>query len=77
MNHDQPHNATDGSSLSEHCDLAGLSTVKKPGVIDNSDLVYDSAPEDSNMGLEIHDTLLEGRDYVLLPYEVWNQLFTW
>lgn len=73
MNQEQLNNTNDGSSLLENCDSAGSTAVKKPRVIDNSDLVYDSASED----IEIHDTLLEGRDYVLLPYEVWNQLFTW
>lgn len=77
MNLDQPNNINDGSTLSENCDSVGLSNLKKPGVIDNSDLIDDSASEDSSMGIEIHDTLLEGRDYVLLPHEVWNQLFTW
>ncbi|KAK4758907.1 hypothetical protein SAY87_020208 [Trapa incisa] len=77
VNQDQTHSTTDGSSLLENCDLESLTIVKKPGVIDNSDLIYDSALEDLSMGLEIHDTLLEGRDYVLLPHEVWSQLFTW
>lgn len=77
MNLDLLNNTNDGASLPENCDSVGLSTLKKPGVIDNSDLIYDSASEDSIVGIEIHDTLLEGRDYVLLPHEVWNQLFTW
>lgn len=51
--------------------------LKRPAIIDNSDLIYDAASEDSGMGIEIHDTLLEGRDYVLLPQEVWNQLYLW
>lgn len=77
MNLDLPNNTNDGASLSENCDSVGSSALKKPGVIDNSDLIYDCASEDSSVGIEIHDTLLEGRDYVLLPHEVWNQLFTW
>lgn len=51
--------------------------LKRPASIDNSDLIYDAASEDSSAGIEIHDTLLEGRDYVLLPQEVWNQLCLW
>lgn len=77
MNHDEPNNPNDASSLSEHCDSVGTSTLKKPAGIDNSDLIYDAASEDNNAGTAIHDTLLEGRDYVLLPHEVWNQLHTW
>ncbi|KAL5546774.1 hypothetical protein UlMin_006461 [Ulmus minor] len=77
VNQDQPNNLNDASSFSEHCDLVGSSILKKPANIDNSDLISDAALEDSNAGMEIHDTLLEGRDYVLLPQEVWNQLHTW
>ncbi|XP_062165980.1 ubiquitin carboxyl-terminal hydrolase 5 isoform X2 [Alnus glutinosa] len=76
-NQDQPNNANDGSSLLEHGDLVGSSCLKRPAGIDNSDLIYDSASDDSTVGIEIHDTLLEGRDYVLLPQEVWNQLYSW
>ena len=57
--------------------MANSSALKRPAGIDNSDLIDDSAPEDSGTGIEINDTLLEGRDYVLLPQEVWNQLHTW
>ncbi|KAE9588677.1 putative ubiquitinyl hydrolase 1 [Lupinus albus] len=77
VNQDQTNNSYDGSSLAEHCDLANSSALKKPPGIDNSDLIDDAVSEESNSGIEIHDTLLEGRDYVLLPQEVWNQLYTW
>ncbi|XP_010525436.1 PREDICTED: ubiquitin carboxyl-terminal hydrolase 5 [Tarenaya hassleriana] len=77
VNQDQPCNTNDGSSLSEHCDSAGSSTLKKPSRIDNSDLIYDAMSEDSGNAIEILDTLQEGRDYVLLPQEVWNQLHSW
>ncbi|XP_027349722.1 ubiquitin carboxyl-terminal hydrolase 5 isoform X2 [Abrus precatorius] len=77
VNQDQTNTSYDGSSLSEHCDLANSSALKKPAGIDNSDLIDDAVSEDSGTGIEIHDTLLEGRDYVLLPQEVWNQLFRW
>ncbi|KAG6728941.1 ubiquitin carboxyl-terminal hydrolase 5 isoform X1 [Carya illinoinensis] len=77
VNHDQQNNANDGSSLSEHGDLVGSSSPKRPAGIDNSDLIYDAASDDASMDIEIHDTLLEGRDYVLLPQEVWNQLYSW
>ncbi|KAK3446520.1 hypothetical protein EUGRSUZ_A02196 [Eucalyptus grandis] len=77
VNQDQSNNMNDGPSLSENCDSAGSTALKRPSVIDNSNLIYDSASEESSAGFEIHDTLLEGRDYVLLPYEVWNQLYVW
>ncbi|TKY62744.1 Ubiquitin carboxyl-terminal hydrolase 5 [Spatholobus suberectus] len=77
VNQDQTNTSYDGSSLSEHCDLVNSIALKRPAGIDNSDLIDDAVSEDSGMGIEIHDTLLEGRDYVLLPQEVWNQLFRW
>ncbi|KAA0051938.1 ubiquitin carboxyl-terminal hydrolase 5 isoform X1 [Cucumis melo var. makuwa] len=77
VNQDQPINANDGSSFAEIYDSFGSSMLKRPASIDNSDLIYDAASEDSSAGIEIHDTLLEGRDYVLLPQEVWNQLCLW
>jgi len=77
VNQEQTNTSYDASSLSEHCDLANSSVLKRPAGIDNSDLIDDAVSEDTGMGIEIHDTLLEGRDYVLLPQEVWNQLFRW
>ncbi|XP_034223617.1 ubiquitin carboxyl-terminal hydrolase 5 isoform X2 [Prunus dulcis] len=77
VNQDQPNNPNDVSFVSEHYDSAGSSNLKRPAGIDNSDLIYDAASADTNSGIDIHDTLLEGRDYVLLPQEVWNQLHTW
>ncbi|CAL9236397.1 unnamed protein product [Arabidopsis halleri] len=77
VNQDQPCNTNDGSSLSEHCDSPGSSALKKPSRIDNSDLIYDSSLEDPSNTSEIIETLQEGRDYVLLPQEVWNQLRSW
>ncbi|KAK3031828.1 hypothetical protein RJ639_035965 [Escallonia herrerae] len=68
--------ANDGPS-SEHHDSANVSTLKRPSAIDNSDLIYEAAVEDSTMGIELHDTLVEGTDYILLPQEVWNQLYAW
>ncbi|KAH9738780.1 ubiquitin carboxyl-terminal hydrolase 5 [Citrus sinensis] len=72
-----PNNTGDGSSLLEHFNSAGSSASKRPSGIDNSDLVNDATAEDPGAGPEIVDTLLEGRDYILLPQEVWNQLHSW
>lgn len=43
----------------------------------NYDLIDDCVSEDFSTDINIHDTLLEGCDYVLLPQEVWNQLIAW
>lgn len=51
-------------------------TKSKPGPIDNSDIVAGgSGSEDEDP--ELHRYLLEGRDYVLVPQEVWEKLFDW
>lgn len=76
VNQNQSTITNEGSS-SEHHDLVDSSTLKRPSSIDNSDLIYDATSEDSTMGIELHDTLVEGTDYILLPQEVWNQLYAW
>lgn len=57
------------------------SVVGRPSVIDNSDLIYEPNTSDASAATEgmeeLHDTLVEGRDYVLLPKPVWNQLCSW
>ncbi|KAJ6332210.1 hypothetical protein OIU76_010572 [Salix suchowensis] len=73
VNQEQTNVMNDGSSMLENCD----SSSRRPASIDNSDLIHDVNSEESNVGIEIHDTLSEGRDYVLLPQEVWNQLYSW
>ncbi|KAJ6380749.1 hypothetical protein OIU77_029615 [Salix suchowensis] len=73
VNQEQTNVMNDGSSMLENCD----SSSRRPASIDNSDLIHDANSEESNVGIEIHDTLSEGRDYVLLPQEVWNQLYSW
>ncbi|XWS08194.1 hypothetical protein CRYUN_Cryun41cG0058900 [Craigia yunnanensis] len=79
----QPNNNNNNnegsSSLSGNSDSPGLNILKRPSGIDNSDLISDRPLEDSSIvsGVEIHDTLLEGRDYVMLPQQVWNQLYIW
>ncbi|KAJ8427716.1 hypothetical protein Cgig2_022190 [Carnegiea gigantea] len=66
-----------GNDASLHSlDSVGASTLRRPSSIDNKNLIYDSAPKDCT-DAELHDTLVEGRDYVLLPEEVWNQLYSW
>ncbi|GLJ47751.1 hypothetical protein SUGI_1008530 [Cryptomeria japonica] len=50
---------------------------KRPPSIDNSDLVANVKCEDPNIEPELHNALMEGRDYVLLPQNVWRQILKW
>ncbi|KAF9609046.1 hypothetical protein IFM89_012486 [Coptis chinensis] len=61
----------------EFAATSSTTSIRKPTSIDNTDLIYDSAPEESSMTMELHDTLVEGRDYILLPQDVWKQLYVW
>ncbi|CAI9298565.1 unnamed protein product [Lactuca saligna] len=36
-----------------------------------------TASTNSTMGIELHDTLVEHTDYILVPEETWNQLCSW
>ncbi|KAJ6801470.1 ubiquitin carboxyl-terminal hydrolase 5 [Iris pallida] len=67
-----------GNGYSSHnYESTCTSNLKRPSAIDNSDLIYDATSEVSNVEIELHDTLLEGRDYILLPQEVWDKLYGW
>ena len=70
--------ANNGSSLhgAHHYEVPS-SVQKRPSVIDNSDLINEATSEVSNVGIELHDALVEGRDYILLPQDVWKQLYGW
>ncbi|XP_048501027.1 ubiquitin carboxyl-terminal hydrolase 5 isoform X3 [Beta vulgaris subsp. vulgaris] len=70
VNQDQIGN--DGPSL-QSLDSADVCVLRRPSSIDNKSLIYELESSDSST-TELHDTLVEGRDYVLLPEEVWNQL---
>ncbi|KAL9224386.1 hypothetical protein vseg_000423 [Gypsophila vaccaria] len=75
VNNEQMNVVNDGpSSLSS--DSSGACELRRPSNIDNKNLIHDNASIDCKTA-ELHDTLVEGRDYVLLPEEVWNQLYTW
>ncbi|KAL0417947.1 UNVERIFIED_CONTAM: Ubiquitin carboxyl-terminal hydrolase 5 [Sesamum radiatum] len=76
VNQNQSGNVNEGSS-SEHHGSVSSSTLMRPSCIDNSDLIDETVSEDSALGIELHDTLVEGTDYILLPQEVWNQLYSW
>ncbi|KAJ8475633.1 hypothetical protein OPV22_019360 [Ensete ventricosum] len=78
VNQDMTSSSVNGSSSygSHHHDSAS-SSAKRPSAIDNSDLIYDATSEVSNVEFELHDTLVEGRDYILLPQQVWEKLHGW
>ena len=57
-------------------DPANAWLSRRPSSIDNKYLIFESVSSDSNAA-ELHDTLVEGRDYILLPEEVWHQLYNW
>ncbi|KAJ4847032.1 hypothetical protein Tsubulata_018065 [Turnera subulata] len=59
----------------EPCD-SGDGEVERPGPIDNSDIIQ-TAISSSEGEPELAMDLLEGRDYVLLPHQVWEKLFQW
>lgn len=75
VNQDQMNVASGESSL-HNLESADACLSRRPSNIDNKFLINESSLSDSSAD-ELHDTLVEGRDYVLLPEEVWNQLHSW
>ncbi|KAM0861203.1 hypothetical protein ACQ4PT_046041 [Festuca glaucescens] len=65
------------TSNGSHQHEFGSNAPRRPGAIDNLDLLDDLASEVSSMDIELHDTLVEGRDYILLPQQVWEKLHGW
>ncbi|KAI7738460.1 hypothetical protein M8C21_031589 [Ambrosia artemisiifolia] len=51
------------------------SILQRPPSIDNSDLICESSPDNST--IDIHDTLVEGTDYILVTERIWNQFYAW
>ncbi|KAL6593371.1 hypothetical protein ACP70R_049026 [Stipagrostis hirtigluma subsp. patula] len=68
---------TTATSNGSHHHEFSLNTSRRPGAIDNSDLIDDDTHLGSYMEFELHDTLVEGRDYILLPQQVWEKLHGW
>nr|XP_043621900.1 ubiquitin carboxyl-terminal hydrolase 5-like [Erigeron canadensis] len=65
---------TNEGSSSDHQNLGVSSAPKRPSSIDNSDLIYS---DNSSMGIELHDTLQEHTDYILVPEVTWDQFCAW
>lgn len=64
------------SSDSQHLNVGPSKMADRPGPIDNSDIVLNRNDCEGN-DIELHRTLQEGVDYVLVPQEVWEKLFDW
>ncbi|KAG1362698.1 Ubiquitin carboxyl-terminal hydrolase 10 [Cocos nucifera] len=62
--------------FSEHSSKGHLSSLPRPGNIDNSKLVLNGTDEEGNE-LDLQRNLQEGEDYTLVPHEVWKKLLEW
>lgn len=71
------HCITNEKSLDSHSvKLASATIVDRPGPIDNYDILSNDNNGESD-DLVLRRLLEEGRDYVLVPEEVWEKLFNW
>ncbi|KAF2325762.1 hypothetical protein GH714_036668 [Hevea brasiliensis] len=64
------------SSDSQDLAVVPMSIPDRPGQINNSDIVENRSDGEGD-DLELARTLLEGRDYVLVPQKVWEKLVQW
>ncbi|CAN1139102.1 Ubiquitin carboxyl-terminal hydrolase 9 [Linum perenne] len=64
------------SSDCQNGDDTATKRVDRPGPIDNSDIV-ESESHSEGGELDLVRTLLEGKDYVLVPQQVWEKLLQW
>ncbi|XP_073102323.1 ubiquitin carboxyl-terminal hydrolase 10-like [Elaeis guineensis] len=62
--------------FSEHSSKGHLSSLPRPGKIDNSKLVLNGTDAEGNE-LDLQRNLQEGEDYTLVPHEVWKKLLGW
>ncbi|KAJ3671901.1 hypothetical protein LUZ60_007980 [Juncus effusus] len=70
VNQDSSSTSTNGSHE--------IGSSRRPSAIDNSNLIDEATSEEvSNVEMELHDTLVEGRDYILLPQQVWEKFQSW
>ncbi|XP_027181534.1 ubiquitin carboxyl-terminal hydrolase 5 [Coffea eugenioides] len=76
VNQSPATNTNNGFSFDHH-DSVDSSSLKGPSSIDNSDLLYEVTSDKSTPRTELHETLVEGTDFILLPQEVWNQFCAW
>ncbi|GAB4858108.1 ubiquitin-specific protease ubp10 [Ancistrocladus abbreviatus] len=71
---DDKYSISEHSIDSEAVDLG--KRISRPGPIDNSDLILIVNDGEGDQR-DLIRTLEEGRDYVLVPEEVWRKLFDW
>lgn len=64
------------ASESQNMDVLSVKTAGRPGEIDNSDILLKEDDFDGDE-LELRRMLEEGRDYVLVPQQVWEKLLDW
>ncbi|CAL0316655.1 unnamed protein product [Lupinus luteus] len=69
-------NDEQSSNNSEHANEVHSEIAARPGPIDNSDIISNENNCDDN-NLDIHRSLEEGTDYVLVPQKVWERLLEW
>ncbi|XP_030454010.2 ubiquitin carboxyl-terminal hydrolase 9-like [Syzygium oleosum] len=67
--------ADEPSLDSQRLKVVSSEMAERPGPIDNSDIISDEHCEGDQ--LELRRMLEEGRDYVLVPQQVWEKLFGW
>eukprot|EP00249_Psilotum_nudum_P021021 c27938_g1_i1 orf=647-3565(+) len=51
--------------------------LRRPSIIDNSDLLISSIREDHPVELVLREMLIENHDYILVPEQVWMALHKW
>ncbi|CAI0441841.1 unnamed protein product [Linum tenue] len=70
--------ATDclSDSPSSDSDESTSKPVDRPGPIDNSELIENDSQSEGG-DFDLVRTLLEGKDYVLVPQQVWEKLVQW
>lgn len=65
-----------GSHSVEPPYVTSANAKDRPGPVDNSDIIVNGV-ENTVEDLQLLRTLEEGRDYVLVPEEVWERLLKW
>ncbi|WCJ26655.1 Ubiquitin carboxyl-terminal hydrolase 9 [Euphorbia peplus] len=60
----------------QHMDVTPSAIPHRPGPIDNSDIVQHGPDADAH-DVPLTKTLLDGRDYTLVPCKVWEKLLHW
>ncbi|KAL2458342.1 Ubiquitin carboxyl-terminal hydrolase 10 [Forsythia ovata] len=67
---------TDGAYTFESESLISTNSGARPGPIDNTDIIANGI-DDKDDDPQLLRTLEEGRDYLLVPQEVWEKLLEW